>query len=101
MSYNQYHVRIIFENELVRICKFVILLGVIHASITCQLKLVLNLMKTVHVTLQALSKLIVRLAIHYDTSIHNVAITDMHYIYIYNRHLSQACYNTDALNSYV
>lgn len=64
MSYYQYRVRIIFENGLVVICKLVILLKMMHASITCQLKLVLNLMKTVHATPQALSKVTVSLAIH-------------------------------------
>lgn len=54
MSYYQYHVRIIFENARVMMRKLAILLKVIHASITCQLKSVLNLMKTVHATVQAL-----------------------------------------------
>lgn len=56
MSHYQYHVRIIFEGALVMICKLSILLKMIHASIICQLKLVLNLMKIVHATLQGLSK---------------------------------------------
>lgn len=46
------------------ICKLVILLKVIYTSLTCQLKLVLNLMKTVHATLQALPEVTVSLAIH-------------------------------------
>lgn len=60
MSYYLYHVRITFENALVMICKDSVLLKVIHASIICQLKLGLNLMKALH----ALVKATVSLAIH-------------------------------------
>lgn len=60
MSYYLYHVRIILENALVMICKDSVLLKVIHASIICQLKLGLNLMKAIH----ALVKAAVSLAIH-------------------------------------
>lgn len=64
MSYYQYHIRIIFENALVMICKVSILLKVIHASIICQLKLVVNLMETTHAPMYALFKSTASLASH-------------------------------------
>lgn len=64
MSYYQYHIRIIFENARVMICKVSILLKVIHASIICQLKLVLNLMETTHAAVYALFKATASLASH-------------------------------------
>jgi len=64
MPYYWYHIRIIFENALVMMCNVSILFKVMHASIICQLKLALDLMKTIHASLYAFFKATVRLAIH-------------------------------------